>query len=374
MRPAWVEVNLNALKKNLDNLKKCTAAGAELMTVIKADAYGHGVLKVAETYRKEGIRRFAVVMLQEGVELRIHGFNEPILIIGNTLIEDFPQLLQYNLTPTIYKYEQAVELERLASQQNIQFKIHLEVDTGMGRLGFVPGSEAMAAIQKIAQLAHIEIEGIYTHLATADRLSDQSYVNMQYEKFTGVLNELALLNIHIPIKHMSNSAATINFPKMHLDMVRPGTSLYGLYPGPEMAASPTIELFPVLSIKAKLIHIKPVPVGTRVSYSGTFEAKRASVIGVIPLGYVDGVFRQLANKGCVLLKGQRCPMVGNICMDQFMIDITDVQNPQIGDEVVILGRQLEECITADEIGGLVNTISIEVITRLGKRMPIIYVE
>lgn len=372
MRPAWVEVDLTALKKNLNSLRGCTAPGTEMMTVIKADAYGHGALRVADLYRKEGVKRFAIVMIQEGVELRVNSFNEPILIIGNTLEDDYPELVKYNLTPTIYKYSQAEELNRIAVMQGKKVNVHIEIDTGMGRLGFIPSAEAVEDIIKISQLTNIFVEGIYTHLATADRLKDQSYVNIQYDKFMKILNQLEDAGIHIPIKHMSNSAATINFPKMHLDMVRPGTSLYGLYPGAEMAAAPTVELFPAMSVKAKLVHIKLVPIGTKVSYSGTFEAKRPTVIGVVPLGYVDGIFRQLANKGSVLLKGQRCPIVGNICMDQFMIDITDVTNPQLGDEVVIIGNQGKERITADEVGALVNTISVEVVTRLGKRMPIVY--
>ncbi len=181
------------------------------------------------------------------------------------------------------------------------------------------------------------------------------------------------MNIHIPIKHVSNSAATINFKEMNLNMVRPGTSIYGLYPGPEMMANPTIELEPAMSIKAKLAHIKELEEGSSVSYSRTFIAKRTSKIGVVPMGYVDGIFRKLANVGNVLIRGKRCPIVGNICMDQFMVDVTDLDEIEIGDEVVILGKQGEERITAEEIGEIAGTISIEVITRIGKRVPIIYI-
>lgn len=372
MRPAWVEVDLYALKENLNNLRDCIGPETDIMAVIKADAYGHGALKVANLYRKEGVRHFAVAMIQEGIELRENGFNEPILIIGHTLEEDFPELVKYNLTPTIYTYSQAEELNHIATRLDRKVNIHVEIDTGMGRLGFMPGEKAVQDIVKISQLTNIFIEGIYTHLATADQLKDQSYVNMQYDKFIKILNQLKEAGIYIPVKHMSNSAATINFPKMHMDMVRPGTSLYGLYPGPEMAANPKIRLIPAMSVKAKLVHIKQIPIGTKVSYSGTFEAKRPTVVGVVPMGYVDGVFRQLANRGSVLLKGRRCKIIGNICMDQFMIDITDVVNPQLGDEVVFIGKQGKERITADEVGALVNTISVEVVTRIGKRMPIVY--
>lgn len=374
MRTAWVEVNLFALKENLKKLRNCTSAGTDIMAVIKADAYGHGALKVAHLYRDEGISRFAVALIQEGIELRENGINEQILIIGPILEDEISELIRYNLTPTISTYYQAKKLNDIVAlhDKNKKLNIHIEIDTGMGRLGFIVNGETAPDIVKISQLPNISIEGIYTHLATADRLKDLAYVEMQYEKFMTVLQQIEDAGVYIPLKHMCNSAATINFPKMHLDMVRPGTALYGLYPGSEMAVNPKVELIPAMSIKAKLVFIKSVPIGTKVSYSGTFETKRPTVIGVVPMGYVDGVSRQLSNKGNVLLHGRRCQIIGNICMDQFMIDITDINNPQIGDEVVFLGRQGKELIAAEEIALLLNTVSVEIVTRLGKRMPIIY--
>lgn len=374
MRTAWVEVNLFALKENLKKLRDCTSTGTDIMAVIKADAYGHGALKVAHLYRDEGISRFAVALIQEGIELRENGINEQILIIGPILEDEISELIRYNLTPTISSYYQAKKLNDIVALHDKKKKlnIHIEIDTGMGRLGFIVNGETAPDIVKISQLPNISIEGIYTHLATADRLKDLTYVEMQYEKFMTVLQQIEDAGVYIPLKHMCNSAATINFPKMHLDMVRPGTALYGLYPGPEMAVNPKVELIPAMSIKAKLVFIKSVPIGTKVSYSGTFETKRPTVIGVVPMGYVDGVSRQLSNKGNVLLHGRRCQIIGNICMDQFMIDITGINNPQIGDEVVFLGRQGKELIAAEEIALLLNTVSVEIVTRLGKRMPIIY--
>lgn len=374
MRTAWVEVNLFALKENLKKLRDCTSTGTDIMAVIKADAYGHGALKVAHLYRDEGISRFAVALIQEGIELRENGINEQILIIGPILEDEISELIRYNLTPTISSYYQAKKLNDIVALHDKKKKlnIHIEIDTGMGRLGFIVNGETAPDIVKISQLPNISIEGIYTHLATADRLKDLTYVEMQYEKFMTVLQQIEDAGVYIPLKHMCNSAATINFPKMHLDMVRPGTALYGLYPGPEMAVNPKVELIPAMSIKAKLVFVKSVPIGTKVSYSGTFETKRPTVIGVVPMGYVDGVSRQLSNKGNVLLHGRRCQIIGNICMDQFMIDITGINNPQIGDEVVFLGRQGKELIAAEEIALLLNTVSVEIVTRLGKRMPIIY--
>lgn len=372
MRPAWVEVDLSALRQNLKTLRDCIDHEIELMVVIKGDAYGHGSLRLANFYREEGVRRFAVAIIQEGIELRCNGFEEPILILGHTPEEDFPELIKNNLTPTIYTLSQAEKINQVAATCNKKINIHIKIDTGMGRLGFATGGKSIETIVHISRLSNIFIEGIYTHLATADRLSDQGYVNMQYNRFMGVINDLEVAGLSISLKHMCNSAATINFPQMHLDMVRPGTSLYGLYPGPEMANAPIVKLIPAMSVKARLVHIKQISIGSKVSYSGTFTAKRPTVVGIVPMGYVDGVFRQLANKGNVLLKGQRCQIIGNICMDQFMIDITDVEDPQVGDEVVFIGKQGEESITADDVGALVNTISVEVVTRMGKRMPIVY--
>lgn len=374
MRPAWIEVDLNALKKNIRNLKKCTAQGAGFMGVIKADAYGHGAAKVAEALIEEGVTRFAVVTMEEGIQLREKGFKNPILILGHTMDEDFGKVLENDLIPVIYRYSQALELSKIAKRMNRDAKIHIKIDTGMGRLGLIPSDISIEVIKSIVDLPNIIVEGIYTHLSTADQIKDTEYAYAQFNKFQKVLKELEESNINIPIRHAANSAATINFPKMHLDMVRPGTSLYGLYPGPEMLENPTIDLYPVMSIKARLVHVKSVPENTSVSYGRTFITKRPSILGVVPMGYVDGVFRQLANRGEVLIKGKRCPMVGTICMDQFLVDITDIKDPEIGDEVVLLGKQGEERITADEMGNIAGTISIEIVTRMGKRMPIVYIE
>jgi len=371
MRPAWVEIDMNAFRKNIRNLKSCTAKNVEFMGVIKADGYGHGAVRLAEVLDQESVKRFAIVILEEGIELRENGFTEPILILGHTQAEDYAMVVEYGLTPIIYTYAQATVLNRIAHDMNKRAIAHVKIDTGMGRLGFLPTKESIEDIKRIYSMPNIFLEGISTHLATADQINND-YAQKQFEKFKEVLTDLENEGINIPIRHMANSAATINFPEMHLDMVRPGTSLYGLYPSPSMALNPTIDLYPVMSIKAKLVYIKPVREGTAVSYGGKFVTKKPSVLGIIPMGYVDGVFRQLANKGEVLIRGKRCPMVGTICMDQFMVDITDLDEVEIGDEVVFVGEQGDERITADEVGLKAGTISIEVVTRVGKRMPVFY--
>lgn len=372
MRPTWIEIDTEAIRKNVKNLKACAESKVDFMGVIKADAYGHGAVKIAKILQEEDVKWFGVVMVEEGIQLRKQGFKEPILILGPIPEEDYPRLLEYELTPGIYKLSQAIELNNIAEKTNKRATIHIKIDTGMGRLGFIPDERSIEEIKEIINLPDIFVEGIYTHLSTADEKYNE-YAREQYKKFIFILDELKQQGITIPIRHMANSAATMNFKEMHLDMIRPGTSIYGLYPGPEMIENPTVDLYPAMSIKSKLMHIKTVPPDTSVSYSRTFITKKPSKIGVIPMGYVDGVFRLLANKGEVLIRGKRCPIVGNICMDQFMVDITDLKDVNIGDEVVILGEQGDDRISAEEIGAHAGTISIEVVTRIGKRVPIYYV-
>ncbi len=374
MRPAWIEISVKALRDNIRNLKKCVKQPTQLMGVIKADGYGHGSDKVAELLMEENVNLFAVIMVEEGIELREKGFWQPILVLGVTPEEDYRKLIEYNLIPTIFTFEQADGLNQTAKHLGRQVPIHLKFDSGMGRLGFASVEESVPEIKKIFDLPNIVVEGAFSHLATADQIKDTSFARQQFAKFQIMLEKLEENGLVIPKKHLANSAATMNFPEMHLDMVRPGTAMYGLYPGPEIAAASKIKLYPAMEAKAKLVQIKTISTETPVGYGGTFVSERETLIGVVPMGYVDGVFRQLANKGEVLVRSKRCPIVGNICMDQFMVDLTDLAEVRIGDEVVLFGAQGEERILADEVGAHVGTISIEVVTRMGKRMPRLYVD
>ena len=372
MRAAWIEVDLEALRKNIRYLKSKIGPTTKFMAVVKANVYGHGMCPVAQILREEGCDQFAVALVQEGVLLRENGFQEPILVLGHVFPEEYQQILAHNLSVSIDTLEQAEELNDVALQFGSRISIHLKIDTGMGRLGFLPNQSSLEQICEILKLPGLMVDGIFTHFATAPQISDTSYCWHQFHLFEEFLKELEKKEVHIPLRHASNSGAAILFPQMQLDMIRPGTALYGLYPGEELEGQAGISLTPVLSVKAKLARVKPVPSGTRVSYSSTFTTKCPSTLGVVPMGYVDGIFRSLANKGEVLLHGQRCPMVGNICMDQFVIDITHIENPKVGDEVVIIGKQGTEEITAEEIGRKAGTISIEILCDLGERMPIHY--
>jgi len=373
LRAAWIEISLPAVKKNIAAFRRILSGQAEIMGIVKADAYGHGVLRVSEVLREVGIKRFGVALVQEGVELREKGFDEPVLILGYTPEEDFSLLLRYGLTPTIYGYSQAVVLDRMSGEMGKSTRIHLKVDTGMGRIGFRPGRQALQEIGKIAKLPNLFIEGIFSHQAWADN-QQSDFANVQFACFRQFLEDLDRAGIQIGLKHMANSAATINFPSMHLDLVRIGISLYGLYPDAQMAFRPKIKLHPAMEVKARLVQVKEVSEGTHLSYGCTFTTVCRSLIGTVPMGYADGIPRALSNNGEVLVKGRRCPIVGRVCMDQFMVDLTALEEARVGDELVFLGRQGTEEITADEVAARAGTISYEIVTRMSRRLPRNYLD
>ncbi|MBW1729494.1 MAG: alanine racemase [Deltaproteobacteria bacterium] len=368
MRAAWIEVSLSAIKENIRAFKSILSQDSEIMGIVKAEAYGHGAAEVAGALREEGIKRFGVALVQEGVELRERGFDEPILILGYTPEEDFPLALRYGLTLTLYNLSQARALDRYAAEAGKPAKAHIKVDTGMGRIGFQPEKTAVETIVQIAGLPNVALEGIFSHLAWADN-QESDFTDLQFGRFQRFIADLAQAGVRFPFKHIANSAATINFPHMHLDLVRIGISLYGLYPDTQMAINPKIELHPAMQVKATLVHVKEVPPGTPLSYGCTFTTQRRSLIGTVPMGYADGVPRVLSNKGGVLIRGRRCPIVGRVCMDQFMVDLTDLRTAAVGDEVVFLGSQGKENITADEIAEKAGTISYEIVTRMSDRLP-----
>lgn len=372
MRPAWIEINLSAIKRNITAFREILAREAEIMGIIKADAYGHGAVEVADALQEQGIKRFGVALVQEGIELRENGFEEPILILGYTPVEDFLSALKYGLALTIYTHAQAVLLNNRAGKMGKAASVHLKIDTGMGRIGFQPGKRAVHEIQEIAKLPNLVLEGIFSHQAWADN-PQSDFAAAQFTRFQDFLSTLRQAGISFGIKHIANSATTLNYPSMHLDLVRIGISLYGLYPDARMAIKPKIVLCPAMQVKAKLVQVKEVPAGTPLSYGCTFTTVRDSLIGTVPMGYADGIPRALSNNGDVLVRGCRCAIAGRICMDQFMVDLTDLGEAAAGDEVVVLGRQGSAEISADEIAERAGTISYEIVTRMSPRMPRIYV-
>ena len=370
--PVWAEVNLNAIASNVRNLKSITAPGAAMMAVVKANAYGHGAVPVARTALENGATLLGVARVSEGIMLRQAGIEAPILVLGFTVPADFNNLISYQLTQTIYNFETAELLSTAAARAGKKAQVHIKVDTGMGRLGFLPGQTAVKAIANIARLPNIDAEGIFTHFADADS-QDKTYTLAQCHKFNGLLGALAVEGVEFRYRHAANSAGIIDLPATHLDLVRAGIALYGIYPSNEVNRERAV-LRPAMQLKAQVAHVKSVPVGTGISYGVTHRTRGDTVIATIPAGYADGYNRLLSSRGEILARGIRVPVVGRICMDQFMVDVGNVPDLEPGEEVVLMGSQGDGCISADEIAGKIGTIAYEVLCAVSARVPRYYVK
>ena len=371
-RPVWAEIDLDNLAHNISEVRRVTGNGATIMAVVKANAYGHGSIMAARTFLENGAERLAVATLTEAMELRGAGFDAPILVLGYTPSYQFGEVTEYHVTPTIYAYEQAEALSRAASSQGRVVKVHVKLDTGMGRLGFLPSEDSIDDIIRIGQLPHIEVEGIFTHFAVADQ-GEKDYTRDQFRRYMQVVDELERRGLDVPIKHVANSAAIIDLPEYDLDMVRPGTMLYGLYPSEEVDRS-RVDLRPALTLKAEISNLKTVPKGTGISYGLTFTTGRRSRIGTLPVGYADGYGRALSNRAEVGISGSRAPVVGTVCMDQCMIDLTEVEGAEIGDEVVLFGDGSDNAPHIDEVAGWLGTENTEVLCMVSRRVPRVYIE
>jgi len=368
-RSTIIEVNLDALVHNLHEIRKKVGAHCKIMAIVKANAYGHGAVSVATALTQAGADWLGVVSTEEGVELRQAGLLLPILVMGGTLEPEFETLLAYRLTPVVYNAELALLLEETAARAGKPMKIHVKVDTGMGRLG-LPPEETAAFIQKISQRGQLTVEGLMTHFAEAD-LENQSFVREQIQKFHRVLKDLDDRGIKIPLSHLANSAALLNHSTSHFQMVRPGIALYGYAPGVGTSLSPNLK--PCLRLTTRIVQVKRVPKGTGISYGRTFVTKRESLIACLPIGYADGYSRRLSNKGQVLIRQQRVPIVGRVCMDMTLVDVSKVPEVRLGDEAVLLGQQGNQAIRADEISGWAGTIPYEVLSILNPRIARTYV-
>ena len=372
IRPVWMEVNLDNLVHNIRQINKNVTPPAAVMGILKADGYGHGAVEISRVLVEEGVNRFGVAVLDEAIQLRREGIDVPILILGYTPAELFEQVLEYRITPTIYNYRDAAELSRLAEAKGVKAKLHLKLDTGMGRIGLIPGQDSLDTVSNINKLPGIIIEGIFTHFSVADE-KDKAYTKQQYEKYTDFIKALEDRGINIPLYHAGNSAATMDLPDMHLDMVRPGIILYGLYPSDEVYKE-KLELKPLASLKTRVAHVKIVPAGTSVGYGRKYISGGTRTIATLPIGYADGYTRMLSGKAGVLVHGQRAPLAGNICMDQCMIDVTGIPGVKVGDEVVLIGEQGDQSITPEELAGLLGTINYEIVCMIGKRVPRVYIK
>ncbi|MBU4511322.1 alanine racemase [bacterium] len=370
--PTWVEVNLDAIANNVKNIKELIGKKKELMAVVKGNAYGHDVLEVSSVVLNNRATQLAVARLEEGIFLRKAGITVPILILGLTLKQQAELLVSYNITPTVCEYEMIEKLSESAIKEDKVVKVHLKVDTGMGRIGIF-SHDILRFIKRIRALKNVEIEGIFTHFSVADE-KDKTYTEEQFRKFMEVLTVLEKEEIKIPIKHVGNSATLLDLPHMWLDLVRPGISIYGLYPSREVQK--TVKLIPAQTFKTRIVFLKELPAGECISYGRTYTTnQRRTVVASLPVGYADGYSRLLSNQGEVLVKGKRFPVIGRICMDQTMIDVTNLPQVEIGDEVVLWGRQGLEEITVEEIAEKIGTINYEIVHMPDKkRVPKLFIK
>lgn len=368
-RPVWAEVNLDDLAFNIQQIR-CKAKSKEIIGVVKADAYGHGAIEVAPILLENGATRLAVAVINEAIELRNNGIKCPIMILGitpETLAED---LIKYSIEPTVSSYEHACELSKIAQSKDKIIKIHVAIDTGMGRIGFLPNEESIEEVYKISKLPNIEIEGLFSHFCTADEVNKE-YSHMQFEKYNWFYNKLAERNIKINMRDIANSAAIMELPETHYDATRPGIILYGYYPSNEVDRN-LLSIKPVLTWKANIVHIKTLEIDQYIGYGRKFKTDRKSVIATLPVGYADGYTRMMSGKAKVIINGKFATVVGNICMDQCMIDITDIGDVKVGDEVILLGSDGNIKFDAEDIASILGTISYEVICMISKRVPRVY--
>lgn len=367
-RPTWAEINLSAIKYNLNQVKKLVGDQVKILAVLKADAYGHGAVRVAKELKKRGVEYFGVATTLEALELRENKIYLPILLLSVSSSREFAALIRYRIIPTIADLKTAIALNRESNRLNTKMPIHIKIDTGMGRIG-VWHEDALTFVRSLSKLKNLILEGIYTHFSSADE--DEGFTELQLTSFNKLINALEEDGIYIPLKHTANSIAVIRHKRSYFNLVRPGLMIYGLYPALE--SKRFIELKPAMSFKTKITCLKQVPACRSISYGRTFVTKRKSKIATLPVGYADGYNRLLSNRAEVLISGKRCPVIGRICMDQTMVDVTGMDT-KLGDEVVLMGRQNKSEISAEEIAHLCSTISYEVACWISKRVPRIYVE
>ncbi len=369
-RETVIEVDLDAIHHNIQQFKKYLPNHTMIMVAVKANAYGHGAVPVAKAALEAGADALAVAFIDEGIELRTAGLTAPILVLGYTPADAIPDALEANLSLTVYDLESLKMINQVAKERGIPAKIHVKVDTGMGRIGLLP--EAVPNfLQNVMKMEYVELQGMFTHLATADE-RDKIYMNEQLARWEKVLAEVKARGILIPIVHCNNSAGVIENPSSSYQMVRIGISLYGCYPSREVNHQ-AVRLKPVLSLKSKVVHLKRPPAKMGISYGRTFVVSGNEWIATVPVGYADGFSRALSNQGHALINGVKVPIVGRICMDQLMLDVTEAMPVRIGDEVVLYGRQGDQEISVDEVAEQLQTINYEVLTSLAYRIPRIYV-
>lgn len=365
------DIDLDAFRFNLDSIKKNINENTQIITVLKADGYGHGAVPLAkEAEKEERVWGIAVATVEEALELRCGGIKKPLLILGYTYQEDYDLIAEEELRPTVFKLSMAQELSQAALRKNKTIKIHIKIDTGMSRIGYRDLEKSVPEILEISRLPGLEIEGLFTHFARADE-REKAPAYQQLEKYQAFQKALKEAGLKIPLCHCSNSAGIIRIPEANMDAVRAGIILYGLYPSGEVEKEP-VPLKPLMTLKSHIAYIKTLEPGVQISYGGTYTTQKETRVATIPVGYADGYARSLSNKGWVLIRGKKAPILGRVCMDQFMVDVTDIPEARELDEVILLGKSQDQQITMEELGELSGRFNYEFACCISKRVPRIY--
>lgn len=372
IRPAWVEINLTNLDYNIKNIIEKVGPNKQVIGVIKADAYGHGSVMCANILRENGVKTFAIATLQEAITLRNSGAKEEIIMLGLTPDMYADIIVEYDITPVVCNSGNAKAFSDAAAKAGKTVNGLIAVDTGMGRIGYLAdeADKAVEDIKKIDALSNFNIKGLFSHMSTADA-EDKAYSHQQENKFNAFYNALLQAGLHIPMKTLANSASIMELPEVHFDAVRPGIILYGCYPSNEVDKN-QLALKPVMSVKANIVHLKDVPADFSVGYGRKYISEKPARIATIALGYADGYPRPYSAKAQVIVNGVLCPIAGNICMDQCMIDVSNVPNVKVGDEVTIMGTDGAHTILADDIAEATGTINYEICCAFGQRLPKVY--
>ena len=365
----YADIDLDAIYENVKNAKALLKKDTKMMAIVKADGYGHGAVEV-DRQIDELVDAYGVAILEEGIELRKAGFTKPILILGYTPKPLYPAMIRYDIATAVFTMEMAKEISDTAVAMHKNANIHIKLDTGMSRIGFAITKESKEIIEQIAKLPGIEIKGCFSHFARMDE-KDKTKANEQFAKFTKMVNALEKDGVDLGIRHISNSAGIMEAPEVQMDMVRNGICLYGLYPSEEVQKE-RLPLKPAMELKAYVSYVKTLEPGVEIGYGGTYTTTKKTRVATIPVGYADGYSRCLSGKGSVLIHGKKAPILGRVCMDQFMVDVTDIDNVCVGDRVTLFGKDGDSCITIEEISAMAHSFNYEFVCDIGKRIPRVY--
>ncbi len=364
------EINLDNICDNIKETRKIINKNTKIMGIIKADGYGHGAVPIAKVLDSL-VDAYGISIVEEGVELREAGITKPILILGYAPKEMYDIMIRYDIMPAVCDYDMAEKMSAKAVELGKTLKVHIKLDTGMSRIGFRPGEDSVKTIVAVSQLPNIEIDGIFSHFAKADEV-DKSFSKEQFRVFMEMAEAIETAGVPLPIKHISNSAGIIELPEANLDMVRSGISTYGLYPSEDVQKE-RLPLKPAMSLYAYVTMVKELEAGVPVGYGGTYITTGKTKVATIPAGYGDGYPRALSNQGRVIIHGQYAPIIGRVCMDQFMVDVTHIDDVKTGDKAVLIGKEGEKEITLEEIGAMAASFNYEAACDVGKRVPRVYI-